>query len=371
MGVCFAIIYIIMVLWSSFSLADSSGHKARVTAVRFDSRGQRLAIGRDDGSVSVWDRAMRKTIWTSGAMGSIHSLFFRNNDEQLIAIEHFGNIRVYEARSGKSLKVIKPFPSSDEMLQAVALDPTGTVLALAGHLFSSITLIDLKLAIARGRTGGAGIGSLFFQETPGYEGVTDVCFCSSGKYIATTTNSGFLVVWKIDSLKGESKGQTILGKLVPYIRRVGSSSSLARALLGLGCSETGLLMTVGYHSKYGEIQLWKTELGEMLDCVKGAHTVVPKRVAIDKTGQFAVTTGVLSYIIWRIKDGKLHRLGKIGFRDFVDYLPNAVDFLPKEDIVAFGVNADIFLVARSTLSIVDRIGSPERQPRIERLSHKG
>src|SRR5229473_8686778 len=156
MKAIFAVLVMCVICGDCFSKPvspDSSSHI--LTAVRFDSTGERLAVGAWDGTVSVWNVKSKNELWKSlpaaRDVGNLF-LFFRRNDSQLIVVEKRGKLRVYETVSGKLIKSLTPnfMAFAGERPEGIAsadLDQGGRILARAGHYFGGVYLIDLDLAI--------------------------------------------------------------------------------------------------------------------------------------------------------------------------------------------------------------------------------
>ena len=365
----------------------TASRAAKVSTVRFDSKGQRLAIGKDDGSISVYDKSSGKKVWgVPPTSVKIYANFFRADDSQVLAVEYGGNIKVFDASSGRLLRRFEPnflrnYDGRSERIHSTDMDPSGNVLALEGFLFKIVTFVNLDVAIkkikggelrlaewirsvsspvytsekSRKEAGPAYMGEVAFD---GEEAdlVTDLKFCRDEKHIAATTRSGRLLVWKFQPADSSNPHLLRVSDVESYSRQVGDHPEF-RDLFGLDCSEKHVL-TVGHFSKHGQMQLWDLETGEMLQHTNQADPGTALRVKFDQSGRFAVTTGDLRYVLWEIKDNKLHALGKMYFNRNGygwDYL-NSVDFSPSETLVALGVSARVNVIDIPSLTIVSSIG---------------
>lgn len=209
------------------------------------------------------------------------------------------------------------------------------------------------------------MGEIAF-DTEEKDWLTDLKFCPDGKHIAATTRSGRLLVWKFLPTDYTNGRLTRVSDVEFYSRQVGDNPKYG-ALFGLDCSEKHIL-TVGYFSKYGQMQLWDIETGKMLHHSDQVDPSTANKVKFDKSGRFAVTTGDLRYVLWEIKDNKLHALCKMYFGKFSHPLANgwpsylnSVDFSLTENIVALGVATTVDIVDIPSLTIVETIGQKDER----------
>ena len=363
----------------------------RVSAVRYDSKGVKLAVGKENGSITVYDTASKQTLWsTTPTKVKIHALYFRESDTQLVAIEFRGNIKVYAATSGRLLRDFKPnllraYGDRDEKIKAAEIDPSGSVLAIAGDLFNVITFVNLDVAInqvkeselrlsdyvhvvtgfeniavatiPKEKPSMAYMGSIDFLAEH-HDTITDLRFNANSAYLAATTEKGYLIVWKFMPEDFANGRLMRVSEVEPYIRKVGSSQSEYRALSGLAISEKRVL-TIGDPSKYGAMQLWDIEKGEMIQYEKDVDPSVPTRIAFNRNGQMAVSTSDMMYRLWAVNDNELKRLCSLYFEDdaYGDAYHNAVDFSPTQNVVAMGYLSNVYLLDISSLKVVQKFGA--------------
>jgi WD40 repeat protein len=352
------------------------------SAVRYDSRGVRLALGKQNGSITVYDTESKQTLWSTPPTNiRIYALYFRAADTQLVAVEYKGDIKVYDASSGRLLKNFKAVLHGRvgdrfEKIKSVGISPSGNVLAIAGDLFKVIALVDLDVAINQVREtelrldaltvrpSTALIGNLYFAGEH-EDTIAAVEFSADAKYIAATTELGYLVVWKFQPDDLTSR-RLMREEIEPYLRKVGSTKDWLRALTGLSISEKRVL-TVGHYSpKYGAMQLWDIEKGEMIQYEKNVDPSIVQRIVFNRSGQLAISTSDGSYRLWSINDNGFKLLCRVytdqgqGL-DFVHW--NGVDFSPTRNVAALGYLSNVYLLDLTSLQIVQKFGDSDGQLR--------
>jgi WD40 repeat protein len=351
------------------------------SAVRYDSRGVRLALGKQNGSITVYDTESKQTLWSTPPTNiRIYALYFRAADTQLVAVEYKGDIKVYDASSGRLLKNFKAVLHGRvgdrfEKIKSVGISPSGNVLAIAGDLFKVIALVDLDVAINQVREtvlrldaltvrpSTALIGNLYFAGEH-EDTIAAVEFSADAKYIAATTELGYLVVWKFQPDDLTSR-RLMREDIEPYLRKVGSTRNWLRALSGLSISEKRVL-TVGHSPKYGAMQLWDIEKGEMIQFEKDVDPSIVERIVFNRSGQMAISTSDLSYRLWAVNDSGFKLLCRVyadegdGF-DYVHW--NGVDFSPTRNVVALAYLSNVYLLDLTSLQIVQKLGDSDGQLR--------
>lgn len=385
-------------LWALMPLAAGAQEpvrKPRVTALRFDGSGQKLAAGADDGSVTLWDVAGARALWSVEGHGSaVQAVFFRAGDSQVLAADRGGDLRVLGAESGRRVRDLMLafgvfLNDEEERLQDVDLDPSGDRLAIAGDVEESVVVIDLPRALAPPETQFPGFGRVslihlrdgtlniypeanFVLHTPGSrkhaavirelrEGdaaFRSVRLCSKGRFLAAVAVSGRLVVWDLEKATDVDEPEDDR-----YIRKIGPDA------LALGCSATDALITVGKSGKYGEVQLWKTASGEMVQQWDMVGPLQTRRAAFDHSGTWAITTGLFRYTLWQVTAAgmkpaaRFYLTGGHGPQG----LPGSVAFSPRQPLVALGDRSDVFLLQLPNLELKGILGGPMRRTKIEVL----
>lgn len=378
----------------------------QICSVKFDSQGERLAVGKLDGTIFLWDIERHKVIWSSqDANKPIFNLFFFNNDEQLIACEYQGNLKIFDVNSGLLIKNIelnfchfiihKEEYNTEGKLVAVdytqeklaAVDLCGNILAVSGNQSSMVTLIDIKKAINNyweseiifdkgnfyivSETGraywvrndkiksNAVIANLFHQ--PSHAILTDIHYDPSHQYLGASTSTGYLVVWDINKYFSSNQQSLLENSDPSYIRKITTGRDEYKELTGLAFSTSGHLITMPFSChKYGQIQLWNTSKGEMVHSKFEVHPGRAWKGAFDRSGKFAITMGDIRFILWDIKNDKLYAKSKIHYNTSIYGMKilNTIHFSPKENIVALGV-LDVFILDLSTMKIIEHIGSEQ------------
>jgi WD40 repeat protein len=382
---------------AAVAASSATGNRSlEITALRCDATCDRVIIARENGAVSLWDRA-KGVQWTApGGNRRALAAYFVANQTQALVVEQYGDIRIHDIVSGRLAKRLTPdFRAAREghadALVAADIDPSGTWMALASAYFATVVVLNVNALLAQAQrspvlladgqysvsASGVSLWSRGARDqiaSPAVVGClqggpdtrfTDVRFCSGEKVLAVTS-TGQLVAW--DKKPNEASGA--LTKKGPwpqsYLRKVASGPSPDKALLGLACSTNGFALTVGYGSKYGQGQLWRVETGEMLQSIALVDPGTARRAVFNHTGSLALTTGDLGYRLWNVGDSKLDLRLRVYFKDIarLDSLPNAVDFSAKGDVVAFAEGQTAFLMSIPKQSIEAASGPASHTPKI-------
>ncbi len=403
---CFFELIILLALTHVKSNAANYFDKQQIVSVKFNSQGEKLAVGKSDGTIFLWDINKHKVIWSSQDSNKpIFNTFFFNNDEQLIASEYQGNLKIYNVSSGLLIKNISlnfcyfiihreeyndageliALDYSEEKLSAV--DLYDNILAVSGNQASMVTLIDMKKAINNtyeseiifdignffsvSETGQsvwerhdktkseAVIAKLFHQ--PSHAILTDIHYDPSHQYLGATTSTGYLVVWDISKYFSNNYESINENSDPFYIRGITSGRDSFKELTGFAFSSTGRLITMPFTClKYGQIQLWDTDKGEMLHNKYEVHPGRAWKGAFDKSGKYAITSGDFRFILWEIQNDSLYAKSKIHYMANINgnQILNNIHFSPKKNIVALGV-LDVFLLDLSTMKMIEHIGTEQ------------
>jgi len=150
-----------------------------VRVLRFSSDGKRLAIGRRDGGVEVWEVASgAKVMRKQHTEGEVNLLEFSPNGQYVASASRDNTLRVWDVDSGEPIIQIK----HDDALTALAFAPHGDLLATASN-DRTARVIDLASRQEIGR---------LIHTAP----VSNVTFVSDQLLAATLTESGKLSIWQ-------------------------------------------------------------------------------------------------------------------------------------------------------------------------------
>ena len=80
------------------------GHTASVNSVKFNSSGELLVSGADDGTIHIWDLAARKTLRTlEGHYAIVNAVELSHTGDSIISIGYDGNVILWETETGELL----------------------------------------------------------------------------------------------------------------------------------------------------------------------------------------------------------------------------------------------------------------------------
>jgi WD40 repeat protein len=126
-------------------LAGGQSEIDGVESVCFSRDGTRLAAGTEGGLIRLWETAGGKPVadlrghmgsqFRPDEPGSVNSLAFAPDDQTLVSSGDDGTVRLWNPRTGKALKVLRPPPDPrddfgpEDRAGQVAFSPDGAVLA--------------------------------------------------------------------------------------------------------------------------------------------------------------------------------------------------------------------------------------------------
>jgi len=84
-------------LWEPIQVL--TGHEASVSAIRFSADGNMMASASDDSTMRIWSK--KRGEWTCSCllqsnMNEIHSILFRSQDHELIAVSSLGELKIWD-----------------------------------------------------------------------------------------------------------------------------------------------------------------------------------------------------------------------------------------------------------------------------------
>jgi len=121
-----------LILWdvqSGRKIAHFPGHSGGVTAIAFDTDGQRLASGSVDSSIKIWDLKTGRELGTLlGHTQGVSGVTFSSDGKRIASAGGDGTIRLWET---KNYFEVANLTGSAESLVAVAFGPNDRTLAFA------------------------------------------------------------------------------------------------------------------------------------------------------------------------------------------------------------------------------------------------
>jgi WD40 repeat protein len=158
-------------------------------AVTFSPDGRRLALGSDDGSVTLWDvPSFREKIVMAGHLDSVCSVHFTPDGRHLITGSQLGEILAWDPAKGAKIRQI--VPQGSELTRAIAVSPDGQTIALGGVALSArdVLLVDARTGAVKRRLTGH------------HHGINSVAFTLDGRVVATAGSDQCIKFW--DAMTG-------------------------------------------------------------------------------------------------------------------------------------------------------------------------
>lgn len=297
--------------------------------------GSALAIGRDDGTLMLWDVGEHRQRWEIKLTDVILDLAFSPHDDYLTAIQRGGPVRIVQVRDGKQVATI-----GQELPRAASFSPNGRYLALGGedhttrlyqvdawnetHRFEHRDAVQTIAFSPDGRFLSTGTGS--FSANPANEAiiwgsetneqvgmvshvspVQAVTFSSDGRLFATASQDFTAVIWKMNSLRAVGRVRHELP-----VWAVQFSADNRHLLTG---------------SEDRSVRVWDVETAEELSRVM--HQGPVKDVVLSPDGKTAIIAsadGKVQFALWKSDDlieTTCRRLTRNMTRDeWRRYLPN-------------------------------------------------
>jgi WD40 repeat protein len=174
---------------------ETLGHVAStVTALGYAKGGGRLAVGDDDGMVTVWDTNTKQPIFPSIAVDSdqVRSVSFSPDGAILAAAGRDGNIVLLDTTSGQQL-VDSPLrlTGSESSAMAIFSPITSTLLLASGGAYSHpVSLWTIQRA-------GNRIAASTVRLGDSIVGIADIAFSSDGSLLASADMAPEFTLWDV------------------------------------------------------------------------------------------------------------------------------------------------------------------------------
>ena len=209
-------------------------------AVAWDPRGELLASGHDDGSVSVWDVAAGEEVYRFlGHRNSVWSIAFSPDGKSLASGSSDKTVRLWQTSSGKHIRTLQGHQNS---VWSIAFSPDGKSLA-SGSYDKTVRLWQTS--------SGKHIRTL--QGHQNY--VLSIAFSPDGKSLASGSYDKTVRLW-----------QTSSGK---HIRTLQGHQNY---VLSIAFSPDGKSLASGSYDK--TVRLWQTSSGKHIRTLQGHQNYV-------------------------------------------------------------------------------------------------
>ena len=151
--------------------------RSEINAVALSPDGTKLASGRNDGSVQLWDVESRRVLYAVKHDGVVASVAFSPDGTQLASAGWDNAVRLWDVATGKLVQTLIQHRS----VYSVAFSPDGKWLAWGGDE-STVTLWDVLAKVA--------------HPVPGHnDRVNSVSFSQDRHWLASGSSDGRVHVW--------------------------------------------------------------------------------------------------------------------------------------------------------------------------------
>ncbi len=326
---------------------------ARISALAVTASGETIVVGTTLGVLSAWQRGGETPSWRLETNGAEIVSLLVLPDEAVIALDRRGVLWLVE-KGGRQFRHVIPFTggiratfsvedfqpsqlfSSEnrfERVHVVQANFAASRIWMSGDLFLGVYEIELAaLRSHRADTlwlsdwvyvtfpdSGTPALSQKMEDLGPYlvkaklhsfdvhipnDVVSALAVCDSAMFLVGTSKGRFAAF--------QTSGSTAQDSKLLYEREVNEPSASYPQISGVACAKSGYGASIVFlEGENGQIQLWNTKSGQVLDLISQdgpGHPGVGKGVAFDVSGEFLLSTGDLDIRLWRVRDEKLEPL---------------------------------------------------------------
>ncbi|HEY9707281.1 MAG TPA: hypothetical protein V6D48_03665, partial [Oculatellaceae cyanobacterium] len=249
------------------------GHIASVNAIAITPNGQQAISASADGTLRVWDLKSGQSLRTlEGHTASVNAVTVTPDGQQAVSVSADGTLRVWDLKSGQSLPTVEGHTAP---VNAVAVTPKGQQ-AISASLDGTLRVWDLKngksLRTLEGHTAS----------------VNAVAVTADGQQVVSASADSTLRVW---DLKSGQSVTTVEGHTAP--------------VFGVAVTPDGKqAVSVSADST---VRVWDLKSGTSSRALEG-HTAQVLGVAVTPNGQQAVSASADGSLrVWDLKSTELQR----------------------------------------------------------------
>ncbi|MFT3702546.1 MAG: hypothetical protein QM802_09260 [Agriterribacter sp.] len=310
--------------------------------------------------IALWDTEQKSIVWQTPLNvpelpKSFHSEYIassldlcisKDGNTIIIAISSYGLLCI-DYRTGRLIKLkFVDFHviagDSKSLLGAVAFSNDKEYVAVCGCYSRSVYVLNLETILQD----SSSIIDAGFSNQPSLIKIsfelmalvrfTCLRFSSEDSILYTGTENGFFYGWQVN---GESSYDAI------FTRRLGSSNNLFNDLWSIDSNDSCIITTSYSFPKYGQVQWWKREGVVLIKSYADFPQTTAKRIKLNAKGNFLVITSDICYILCSTDNTGITELYRIYLGGMAYLFENlgSVAFSTKEDVVALGIGANIYL----------------------------
>lgn len=308
-----------------------------VSLVKFDNKGEYLAVAYDFGKLEIWDLHNNSNmLWHKQFGNSIISVAFIDDLNQIIVVLKSVGIIYIDKLTGEISKSFvidfgEDVEDEHEKISEVDYNPISKILAVSGDIADRVILLnletlynskvnnrdsiyivkttDLHRSFPNPKESSQVItvftdfkpdGSVLFDLLSNIENynndaeiITCIKMSPNLKFVIAGTKSGKLLKWNLT----ESKNSLFPEYIIPVVSS--RQQTEYKDILGIDCNDS-LLVSVSFGSDLcGTMQLWDPSDMSIINFKKQADPSTCRRIKLSPKYDYSITTGDFSYRLWK------------------------------------------------------------------------